>query len=84
MAVGPVRQPHALTGGIHMSGLKTHARTPVRPSAEGVLHLYAFDVAASHGPISPLGLLHCGLSGPVAQCHYSFSFSVTFPKIPQN
>ena len=65
-AVGPVRQPHALTGGTRPSGLKTHARAPVCPSAEGVLRLYAFDVAASRGPISPLGLLHYGLSGPVA------------------
>ena len=55
--MGPARQPHALTGGIHPSGLKRARARTDPPSAEGVFRLYAFDMAAAWAGFPPLGLL---------------------------
>ena len=63
---GPGPSASCPDGGTHPSGLKTHARALVHPSAEVVLRLYAFDVAASRRLIS---LWACYTVAFLAQWH---------------
>ena len=76
-AVGPVGQPHILTGGPHPSGLNMHARAPVRcSSVGGVFSKYAFDVVALRGLDS---LWACCTVALLAQLHSAaspFAFSI--------